>query len=130
MRANSGKIIFEENNLQRLDSQGNFTFEFGTSLSSDNFKITETSTKISVNSELIGAGGSDRTEYSITLYKKVGILCVSQGTAKFDVGASQNATWSNLTKDGTYYIYMSTPKVASSGKYIKGTGKISNFELL
>lgn len=128
MRENSDKIIFEENNGQRIDWNGNFTFDFGFSLSSDNFKLTKTSTTINVNSDLVGAGGSDRTVYSITLYRKSGLFWVSEGTEKFDVGKRQSATWSGLPSDGTFYIYMSTPTVASAGKTIKGTGKISNFK--
>ena len=128
MRENSGKIIFEENNGQRIDSNGNFTFDFEFSLSSDNFKLSKTSTTINVNSDLVGFGGSDRTVYSITLYRKSGLLWVSEGTGRFDVGKSQSATWSGLPADATFYIYMSTPTVASPGKSIQGTGKISNFK--
>lgn len=128
MRENSGKIIFEKNNLQRIDTNGNFTFDFEFSLSSDNFKLSNTSTTISVNSDLVGYGGSERTVYSITLYRKSGLFWISEGSKKFDVGESQKATWSNLPDDATFYIYMSTPTVASPGMRIQGTGKISNFK--
>lgn len=125
---NSGKIIFEENNAQRIDTNGNFTFDFEYSLTSDNFKLSKTSTKISVNSNLVGSGGSDRTVYSITLYRKSGLLWISEGSKSFDVGKSQDGTWSNLAGDATFRIIMRTPTVASPGKSIQGTGKISNFK--
>jgi len=125
----SGKIEIT-NSMARFNSQGEFDFEFQFSLTSGNFKITSTSTVIGCNSHLEGSGGTERTQYGITLYEKNGLSWKNKGTEIYKVGQYDSGSWSNLTANGTYRIIMTTPTVASNGMSIVGDGKISNFEEL
>lgn len=115
----------------KISSNGSFSFNIGIGVTSDKFTLVKkyTSTNIRVNSQLEGPGGSDRTEFEITLYSKKpnSLVWRSEGFKKYKVGTVQSNFWSRLPLDATYYMYITTPKVASSGKTVKGTGTISNF---
>ena len=120
-----------ENPNSRINSSGGFSFNIGTGVTSDKFTLAKkyTSTNIRVNSQLVGAGGSNRTEFGITLYSKKqnSLVWKSEGFKKYKVCTVQSNLWSGLPLNATYYMHIRTPKVASSGKTVKGTGTISNF---
>lgn len=117
--------------MKRITSAGNFNFKIATGITSDKFSLARnlSSTAIRVNSWLSGGGGSNRTEFAITLYSKTsnGIFWKSEGLQKYTVGTTQSRHWYSLPVYGTFYMHVTTPRVPGAGKYVNGSGSISNF---
>lgn len=106
---------------ERINSKGNFTFDFSYALTSDQFKLTSTSTTISCDSYT--DPGAPKQYFDLVLYEKIGTGSYKQkATARYDIGYDTNK-FSNLSPNNSYYFEMRSP-----GSFISGNGSITNFK--
>ena len=118
---------------ERINSNGSFTFNFGSALISSRFKVNSTSTTISINASIQNPVGSDVTssypnhQYQIILYKDgVFDTKVDQDFFYAD-GCTYTFTAIGLDTNATYYFKIINNDYLPAGTTLVGYGSVSSY---
>ena len=132
-RANYTEGIVEiKPSRERINSNGTFTFDVGYSITSTTFKVSSTSTRISLSAVVKNAYGTNVSssypnhKYTITLYKSGGWGSVAVATY-YANGTSYQFDAVGLSTSDTYYFTIDNNDYLPAGTVVSGSGSISNY---
>ena len=118
---------------ERIDGSGRFTFDVHYSVTSTNFKVSQTSIKIKISAIVEDSDGKDVSSsypdhrYRITLYKK-SLLGSKIATTTYYADGT-NYTWDvvGLNTSDTYYFTIDNVDYLPDGTNVSGSGLITNY---